>query len=270
MYYASLNSGSNGNCYYISNNQESVLIDAGLTCKETEKRLFALGQSIKKIKAIFITHEHTDHIKGVQGLSTKYHIPVYISEKTLLRSKLQIEKKLIQYLNPDEPIRIGNLWINGFSKKHDAADPFSFTVSNENYTIGIFTDIGSVCENVSTQFEKCHVAFLEANYDENLLETGPYPLHLKKRIKSDLGHLSNLQALELFNNHRSSFLDHLLLSHLSRENNHPDIVTEIFQNSLGVKIDIAHRTHETLLFSVNSQTKKTTAKKGSLQLPLFE
>jgi phosphoribosyl 1,2-cyclic phosphodiesterase len=269
MYYASLNSGSNGNCYYISNEQESVLIDAGLSCRETEKRLQALGESIKKIKAIFISHEHTDHIKGVQALSTKFHLPVYISEKTLHRSKLQIEPQFIRYLNPDEPIQIGNLLVKGFSKKHDAADPYSFIVSNETNTIGIFTDIGSVCDNVKTHFQKCHAAFLEANYDENLLESGPYPIHLKKRIKSDSGHLSNLQALELFTNHRSSFLSHLLLSHISQENNHPDIIKTTFQNSEGVKIEIASRTKETPLFTIDTANKKTAATNNSLQLLLF-
>lgn len=270
MYYASLNSGSSGNCYYIANEQEAVLIDAGLSCKETEKRIKTLGESIEKVKAIFISHEHTDHIKGVQALSSKYNLPVFISEKTLLRAKIQIDKHLIRYFCSDEIITIGNLWIKGFSKKHDAADPYSFIISNDQFTVGVFTDIGSVCDNVSKHFNKCHAVFLEANYDELLLENGPYPYHLKKRIKSEMGHLSNVQALDLIKNHRAAFLNHILLSHLSQENNHPNIAKELINtHTTGISIDVASREKETPLYAINNIEVKIAATSKTLQLPLF-
>lgn len=180
LYVAALNSGSNGNCYYIGNDEEAVLIDAGLSCRETEKRMYRLGLTMKKVKAIFISHEHSDHIKGLEVLSRKHQLPVYISAGTLRHAGLSLDPDLVQFLCAGTPVHIGALAVSPFLKHHDAADPHSFTVEDPHTCIGIFTDIGKVCENLSTHFQRCHAAFLEANYDEVLLEKGRYPYHLKK------------------------------------------------------------------------------------------
>ncbi|HEX7411944.1 MAG TPA: hypothetical protein VF298_07380, partial [Bacteroidales bacterium] len=138
-----------------------------------------------------------------------------------------------------------------FPKSHDAVDPHSFTVSTGEITIGIFTDLGMACQNVTSHFNICRAAFLETNYDEKMLEEGRYPAFLKKRIKGDFGHLSNTQALELFVNHRSAHLSHLFLSHISAENNNPEIVKELFDKHAGnTRIEIASRFEETKLFSI--------------------
>ncbi len=251
LYFTSLNSGSNGNCYYIGNDEEAVLIDAGLSCRETEKRMYRLGLSIKKVKAIFISHEHGDHIRGLELLSRKHQLPVYISLATLQHSGLQLDASLVRPLVAGTTILIGALLINAFLKNHDAADPHSFTVENSATCIGVFTDIGKVCDNLSTHFKRCHAAFLEANYDEVMLQNGRYPYHLKNRIRGGRGHLSNKEALDLFISCRPAYMSHLLLSHLSADNNHPDLVRDLFtEQAKDTHIVVTSRYEETPVYSV--------------------
>jgi phosphoribosyl 1,2-cyclic phosphodiesterase len=251
LYLASLNSGSNGNCYYISNGMEAVLIDAGISCRETERRMIRLGLSIRSVKAIFISHEHTDHTRGAEVLSRKYSIPVYITAATYRSSRLNLESQVVRPFTAGIPVHFGDLSVNPFSKWHDASEPHSFTVSSNGITAGVFTDIGTACEHVVHHLSQCHAAFLEANYDEEMLENGHYPLFLKKRIRGMEGHLSNDQALELFTTHRPSWMELLVLSHLSAKNNHPDLVHEIFsRHANGTKIVVASRYEETEVFCV--------------------
>lgn len=251
LFIASLNSGSNGNCYYVGNKQDAVLVDAGISRKETERRMHRLGLTIDKVRAIFISHEHSDHIRGVEVLSRKHNIPVYMSPATYLSSSLDIAPELLRTFTPNEKIDIAGLSIHALPKQHDGIDPFSFTVTHDGTTVGVFTDIGEPCSNVIGHFSHCHAAFLEANYDETMLEEGKYPVYLKKRIRSQVGHLSNLQALELFNNHRSPSLKLLILSHLSQHNNHPQIVQDLFaKHANGTRIVIASRHEESDVFCV--------------------
>lgn len=242
LYTTSLNSGSNGNCYYIGNEQEAVLVDAGLSCRETEKRMRQSGLDINRVKAIFISHEHGDHISGLEVLSARYELPVYITGETLRSGKLRLKESLIHSFDPFTPLNIGKLQVIPFPKEHDAADPYSFVVSGNGINIGVFTDIGISCKNLVHHFSQCHAAFLEANYDELLLENGRYPKHLKERIRGGSGHLSNRQALEVFNSHRPSYMTHLFLAHLSKENNSPELALQSFQTSAaGVEVIIASR-----------------------------
>lgn len=253
LYITSLNSGSNGNCYYIGNDEEAVLIDAGLSCRETERRMRRLGLSMQLVKAIFISHEHGDHISGLRSISAKYKLPVYITDETLRHSRLLLEEYITQSFLPHQPVRIGGLSITAFPKQHDAADPHSFIISGNGVNIGVITDIGIACENVIHHFGQCHAAFLEANYDEVMLEKGRYPYPLKNRIRGGKGHLSNRQALELFKAHSPSFMSHLLLSHLSRDNNDPAMVLELFNNHRGeTNIVIAPRYEATAVYHISS------------------
>jgi phosphoribosyl 1,2-cyclic phosphodiesterase len=254
LYISSLNSGSNGNCYYIGNEHEAVLVDAGISCRETEKRMKRQGMDIHKVRAIFISHEHTDHISGVRTLSKKYQLPVYITGDTLKGGGyIGIERHLVNSFKEAEPVAVGGLSITAFKKSHDASDPHSFIVSGNAVNIGIFTDIGFACKPLINYFKQCHAAFLESNYCEDMLMNGDYPVYLKKRISGDSGHLSNAQALELFIRHRGPHLSHLILSHLSKNNNKPELVTQLFTEHAGsTKIIVASRYEETVLYNVLS------------------
>jgi phosphoribosyl 1,2-cyclic phosphodiesterase len=275
LYIASLNSGSNGNCYYVGNHREAVLIDAGLSCRETEKRLARLGLSFKKIRAVFISHEHTDHIKGAEVIACKHQIPVYISEAAFQHSRLKPEETLVNHLKAYEPVTVGELVVNAFPKQHDSGEPYSFTVTGGGITVGVLTDIGAACEHVIQNFRLCHAAFLETNYDEVMLEEGNYPAYLKRRIRGNHGHLSNRQALELFTSHKSSSMSHLILSHLSKDNNNPQLVLDLFLNHAGgTHIAVASRYEESEVYCIEGdvQVKPGHVKTLSaipMQLSLF-
>ena len=269
---SSLNSGSNGNCYYIGNENEAILIDAGISCREIERRLKRLQLPISKIRAVFISHEHTDHIKGIETLSKKYHVPVYITDSTLKNSNLKIEKNLLVSFSEQEYVSVRELNIFPFQKNHDAADPYSFVVEYNNIRVGVFTDIGFACENLIHHFQQCNAAFLEANYDEKMLDEGSYPLHLKQRIRSKVGHLSNMQALELFKTYKPPQMTHLFLSHLSENNNHPKIAEDLFSKHAGnVKIIVAGRKNETPVFEITASqsSQPTILSKRAKQLSFY-
>lgn len=251
LFITSLNSGSNGNCYYVGNETEAVLVDVGISCREVEKRMKRLGLLMGNIKAVFISHEHSDHIYGLCGLAKKYRLPVYITEATMQNGRLIFEQALAKVFLAHEPVVIGNLSVIAFPKFHDAADPYSFVVECGKVSVGIFTDIGKACKNVIRYFKQCHAAFLEANYDEDMLHKGNYPFHLKKRISGGMGHLSNHEALDIFIRHRPPFMSHLLLSHLSKNNNSPELVQKIFDAHAGnVQIIVASRYNETSIFRI--------------------
>jgi phosphoribosyl 1,2-cyclic phosphodiesterase len=253
LFVSSLNSGSNGNCYYIGNQDEAVLIDGGISCRETEKRMKRLGLNIKRVKGIFASHEHGDHTHGIPGLSKKHKIPVYMSDGTRENGKLELKEELFYPLRANVPVTIGSITVVGFPKLHDAREPQSFIVESANVRIGVFTDIGKACNNVTSHFGRCHAAFLEANYDEDMLTKGRYPFMLKERIRGDHGHLSNDQALQLFLEHRAPFMTHLFLSHLSADNNRPAIVKEMFSRNAGsTTIIIASRKKETPLYHIRN------------------
>lgn len=260
LYFTSINSGSNGNCYYVGNDNEAVLVDVGLTCKEVEKRMERLGLSVNKVKAIFISHEHSDHIKGLAVFAKKHKLPVYISTPTLKSSRLLLDSNNTFPLNHLQNIQIGNLKISAFSKFHDAADPYSFTVECNDVRVGVFTDIGAVCDRLITHFKNCHAAFLEANYDTDMLQNGRYPYFLKRRIMGGHGHLSNTEALELFMNHKPEYMSHLLLSHLSKDNNDPELVESLFKSVAGdTFVKVASRYEETELYYVGVNQNTTAS-----------
>lgn len=242
LYTASINSGSNGNCYYISNGKDAVLVDAGLSCRETEIRMKKMGLQLSKVRAIFITHEHADHIKGAQLLSSRYNITAYLNHKTHYKSHLKFKPELYRRIEHEEVIDINGIKVTGFRKLHDAVDPYSFVVSYEGVTIGVFTDIGSVCDNLKRYFPQCHAAYLEANYDVQMLEKGRYPLRLKNRIRGGLGHLSNKEALDFLLQYKSPHLQQVFLSHLSRDNNDPELALQQFKQQAGnIQVHVASR-----------------------------
>lgn len=251
LFITSLNSGSNGNCYYVGNEREAVLIDAGISCRETERRMARLGLSMQTVKAIFVSHEHSDHIRGIPQLAKKHQLPVYITPKTLHRAGFSEQNYPIRPLRSYEPVWIGDLCITAFPKQHDACDPHSFLVASHRTSVGVFTDIGAPCEHVVRHFSQCHAAFLETNYDDDMLTLGRYPASLKQRIQSDEGHLSNRQALDLFRAHKPAFMSHVLLSHLSKDNNSPQVVSDLFMaHARNVTVVVASRFAETPVYRI--------------------
>jgi phosphoribosyl 1,2-cyclic phosphodiesterase len=270
LFVASLNSGSNGNCYYVGNQEEAVLIDVGISCRETEARMARLGLSMRKVKAIFISHEHSDHIRGVAALAKKYQLPVYITPLTLQRGGLSITPGLVIDFIAENPVSIGDLLITPFLKLHDAAHPHSFTIAYAGIKVGVFTDLGAVCENLVQHFQQCHAAFLEANYDDEMLENGRYPYHLKRRIRGGQGHLSNKQALALFMDYKPAYMSHLFLAHLSKDNNDPELVHNLFSaHARGAEVVVASRYHETALYHISGSAVSAYAPLVNLQTSLF-
>ncbi|MFT3935880.1 MAG: MBL fold metallo-hydrolase [Chitinophagaceae bacterium] len=276
---ASLNSGSNGNCYYIGNNEEAVLVDAGISCREIEKRMHNLGLDPAKVKALFVSHEHTDHISGIPTLIKKYRWPLYITERTYRNCGFTIDAQFIRSFTAFEPVQIGALAITAFPKWHDAIDPHSFVISYKGITTGVFTDIGAACKNVISFFKLCHAVFLETNYDEAMLASSHYPVSLRNRISSKYGHLSNAQAMELFLTHKPAHMSHVFLSHLSKENNHPDVATALFAAKAGtVNIVHASRHEATAVYAIGEagipvaprmQLLRRKMVKHEMQLKLF-
>ena len=276
LYIASLNSGSNGNCYYVGNHTDAVLVDAGISCRETERRMKRLGLSMQKVRAIFVSHEHSDHINGLAVLSKKYQLPVYITPATLQSSRLQLEHHLVKSFRAYEPVTIGEITISAFPKFHDAAHAHSFVVTCNDITVGVFTDIGVPCNHLTDHFAKCHAAILETNYDEDMLKNGRYPYHLKRRISGGMGHLSNKQALEVFLAYRPRYMSHLLLGHLSRDNNNPELVYELFsKHANGTEIVVASRYEETAVYHITGSkilekiALSPVVEGGQLQYRLF-
>ena len=252
LFIGSIASGSNGNCYYIGNEEEAVLVDAGISCRETEKRMARQGLSMQQVKAIFVSHEHTDHIKGVSVLANKYQLPIFLTDGTRAACRLAVPDRLLHSLSDLQTVTVGNLQVTSFRKHHDAADPHSFVIKGDGNTVGVFTDIGRVCERMVDFFGRCDAAFLEANYDVDMLMQGRYPFYLKNRIRSGLGHLSNAEALELFVQHRSPTLRHLFLSHLSRDNNDPERVAQLFnEHRKDTEIVVASRDAETAVYCLD-------------------
>jgi phosphoribosyl 1,2-cyclic phosphodiesterase len=272
----SINSGSNANCYYVGHQNTAVLIDAGLSCRETERRIKKLDLNIAHVKAIVISHEHSDHIAGMAGLSKKFQIPVYITEPTFRQSNMPVEPHLLRHFKVGEALAIGDLQIQSFRKHHDAVDACSFVVHGHNTSVGIFTDIGHACPNLIEQFQQCHAIFLESNYCESMLSESHYPPALKRRISGNSGHLSNNQALDLFVQHRPAHLQLLVLAHLSKNNNHPSLVHQLFAPHAGkTQIVVASRYEASEIFNIHATgeilpSSKKKWNKRHLQLSLFD
>jgi|WetSurMetagenome_2_1015567.scaffolds.fasta_scaffold206348_2 phosphoribosyl 1,2-cyclic phosphodiesterase len=221
-------SGSNGNCYYIGNQQEAVLIDAGISARRIMARMQQRNLDPARVKAIFISHEHADHVSGARVLGKKMRVPVYLTSRTFVATYTMHKPISPRFFQPGHAICIGSLVVHPFLKNHDAAEPCSFRIECNDIHVGVFTDIGFPCEKVIHHLHQCHALFLETNYDERMLWQGRYPWMLKRRIASDYGHMSNDQAFELLRSHFGDQLKQVFLSHLSAENNSPEIAMNRF------------------------------------------
>ncbi len=255
MEFSALASGSSGNCFYISNEKSAILIDAGISAKQILDKLLLIGGDQRKIKGIFITHEHIDHIRGVDVLARKLNIPIFATKETIKNCFLCSNKNLIKSINKDSKIKINGLKIEAFSKSHGAADPVSYNVYN-NKKISVITDAGHACKNIKSHVSNCDLLCIETNYDEKMLLQGPYPFHLKKLISSDIGHLSNMQAALCTLEFASKNLKRIILAHISKTNNTPELAYNTFSNiikersNLNPMINLSLRENPTELFRI--------------------
>ncbi len=238
-------SSSKGNCTYISNNNSGLLIDAGFGIRNLYKYLNDANFSKDNIKAIFITHEHIDHISGLYSITKNLSIPVFASKgtiKSLLNKNKIYNESILHEITPKEPIHIDNFEISAFPTPHDCAESLGFCIFNNNRKFSICTDIGYATPTIKEKLIGSDLILLESNYDFNLLQISPYPHLLKKRITSNLGHLSNDDASELIKYLIDNGANNFILGHLSQTNNTPDlalqtIVSYLAQQNLHINKD---------------------------------
>jgi phosphoribosyl 1,2-cyclic phosphodiesterase len=228
-----LASGSRGNAIYLSDGNTAILIDAGLSGIEIQRRMDAKGLAPGDLDAILVSHEHTDHIQGVGVLSRRFGLPVHISDATREASKKALGKlAAVRPFRCGEAFTIGDLRVHPFSISHDAADPAGFAIRCNGSKVGVATDLGIATSVVKSHLQACDILILEANHDDRMLIDGPYPWPLKQRIRGRSGHLSNEDAALLLDGLLHDRLAHVILAHLSEENNTPDIARKTIETVL--------------------------------------
>lgn len=228
-----LASGSKGNAIYVSDGRTALLVDAGLSGIEIQRRMEAAGLQIDGLTAILVSHEHSDHIRGVGVLSRRYNLPVYISPLTQQACGSQLGRlHQVCHFEIGRPFAIEELIIHPFSTSHDATDPAGFTISRNGRKIGIATDLGIATGMVKQHLKTCDLLVLEANHDPTMLIEGPYPWPLKQRIKSRNGHLANQDSGDLLAEISHEGLCHVILAHLSETNNTPEIALRTVEKVL--------------------------------------
>ena len=228
-----LASGSKGNSLYLATDEVRLLVDAGLSAREIERRLETIGVSPNTLDAVIVTHEHIDHVRAVGTLSRRYKLPVYINKGTLAHLP-----QVIGSLREKEEFVAGHsfclqdLTVHPFTISHDAVDPVGFTFVNGSVKIGLCTDLGAATRLVHRHLEGCRVLILEANHDVDMLRNGPYPWPVKQRVTSRLGHLSNEQSAEVVTEVFDENLGEVILAHVSETNNSSDLVLKTFVGML--------------------------------------
>ena len=220
---AVLGSGSAGNCTFVATDRVKVLIDAGLSKRETVRRLASIGETLESIRAILVTHEHSDHTGGLARLTSQYRIPVYITSLTQAALAPQTELPAVETIRAGNRFQLADLTIEPFTIPHDAADPVGFRLTSAGVRTAVVTDLGYIPENVKDYLRGCHCLIIESNHDLEMLRNGPYPWYVKQRVMSRDGHLSNLALGEFLTNDFDGQARVLVLAHLSEQNNHPEI-----------------------------------------------
>jgi phosphoribosyl 1,2-cyclic phosphodiesterase len=219
-----LGSGSRGNSTLIATEKTRLLVDAGFSKRETYARLESIGESSGGFNAILVSHEHIDHVKGLETLATDSKAPIYISAITRDTMTWNGRAKSFETITPGEAFSVGDIEVTPFTIPHDAADPVAFRIDTQGIRIAVVTDLGYVPEHVKHHVAGCHCLIFESNHDLEMLKVGPYPWHVKQRVMSRHGHLSNLATAEFLRNDFDGAAQVLVLAHLSENNNHPELV----------------------------------------------
>lgn len=231
LHFAVLGSGSSGNALVVEHGNTRVLVDAGFSARELEKRLARAEQQFETFDAIVVTHEHSDHWRGVSRLSNRYRLPVWLTPGTHAATcdETIFERELY---SPHEPFAIGDLEFNPYPIPHDAREPAQMVIGDGDKRLGILTDAGYATPHIRSMMDGCDGLIVEANHDADLLASGPYPAMLKKRVAGDQGHLGNHQAHELLTSLDTTALQHVVAGHMSESNNRPDLAREALADAL--------------------------------------
>jgi phosphoribosyl 1,2-cyclic phosphodiesterase len=253
MEICSLYSGSSGNCIYVGSEKTRILVDAGLSGKKIQEGLKSIGIEPKDINGIVITHEHDDHIKSAGILSRRFNIPIYANTNTwesMINCLGDIREENIKVFEGHNPFEIGDIGVIPYTIPHDAVDPCGYSFIHGKGKISIATDVGHASDIIKENIKDSDFILLEANHDVEMLKVGPYPYHLKKRVLSNSGHLSNEDAGKTIVEILNSKMKKVMLGHLSKINNYPELALRTVLSVLemnGIKdgkdieIDIAHR-----------------------------
>ncbi len=236
--FISLGSGSSGNCYYLSTENTRILIDVGISVRTLKRHLKTFGIGLESIDAIFITHDHADHIKAVGNMANDLGKPIYATEAVhkginrnyCVTSKLTAEH--VRYVQKNVPLELGDFRIVPFEVPHDSSDCVGYRVEADGVVFCLITDVGHVTPVLQEQISQANYLVLEANYDEDMLMMGPYPAYLKGRIRSGKGHLCNKDSARLIAEYGTPALRHVWLCHLSEENNHPELARKTMESVL--------------------------------------
>jgi phosphoribosyl 1,2-cyclic phosphodiesterase len=233
----SIASGSSGNCIYIGSDDTHILIDAGISRRKIEEGLKLAGLSLADIDAIFVTHEHSDHIKGLGVIARRDEIPIYTTSGTMkgirqTTSLGEIPADLFRQVSADENVKVGDLTVHSFAISHDAAEPVAYTVSCGGKKAGVCTDLGIYTDYTVQNLKGADALLVEANHDINLLEVGPYPYYLKQRILGRKGHLCNEAGGRLISSVLSDRVRTVFLGHLSKENNYDRLAYEAVRQEI--------------------------------------
>jgi phosphoribosyl 1,2-cyclic phosphodiesterase len=236
-----LASGSRGNTAVVESSRARILVDAGISCRETFKRLKLAQLEPTSLSAILITHEHSDHVYGLATLAKKLDIPVFMTGAThqawarSLRDDAGQLPKLakLEIFSAGRQFQIADITVTPFTIPHDAADPVGFTFRTEGAKIAFATDLGYMPASVRDHLRRCDVLIIESNHDVEMLRVGPYPWSVKQRVMSRVGHLSNDSLAQFFAEDYDGGASHIVLAHLSEQNNHPEVARRVAENALG-------------------------------------
>ena len=257
--FCSLSSGSSGNCYYIGNEFHGILVDAGISASSIRKYLKQIDISLQSIMGILVTHNHTDHIKGLEVLTRKSHIPVFTTAnvwKSILSPHMNISADCIREIKEQQEFNLAGFAIEAFRVSHDAPETVGYSINFEGVIITIATDLGYICETSSQYIRNANLLVIESNYDEQMLMEGSYPYYLKKRIKSDSGHLGNHQTSDFLAEIYNDRLSYVCLAHLSKNNNTPELALSSLYNKFNERgVGISNSQH-VMVLSRNNPSEK--------------
>lgn len=236
--FISFGSGSSGNCYFLATETDALIIDIGVGLRGLRKSCKEYGVSLQKVHHVLVTHDHADHIKSVGSISADFTLPIYATREVHagINRNYCVTKKvapeLVRYVEKGKTLTLGDFQVTPFGVPHDSADNVGYFIEAGGTDFCLITDAGMVTDEMKSFISRAHHLVIEANHDEEMVQSGPYPQFLKERILSGTGHLSNRSCGEAVAQNMSEGLKHVWLCHLSEENNHPELARKTVESVL--------------------------------------